>query len=141
MIIDKDYPGLEDRGGVYYYPGSIVTDESVEVVVPLKVGGSIEVGGSLNVGGWLEVGGWLNVGGDMTIDGIKTAAYLSVVGRFRFRISIYDTHARIGCQLKSREEWLAILDRDDERYAKALGDDGSMWANRDLIRSLIGVGR
>ena len=137
MVIDKDYPGVEDRGGWHYYPGSIVTNESVEVVGWLKVGGLLKVGGSLEVGGLLKVGGWLEVGGDMTIDGIKTTTYMSSVGRFRYRISVYDTHARIGCQLKSKEEWLAILDRDDERYAKALGDDGSMWANRDLIRSLL----
>jgi len=44
MIIDKDFPGLEDKGGWYYFAGSIETEENLIINIPLKAGEGITAG-------------------------------------------------------------------------------------------------
>jgi len=41
--------------------------------------------------------------------------------------------------MKTKEDWLMIYNsKNGEEIAKQLGDDGSMWKNREFIKSLCG---
>ena len=111
MIIDKDYPGLILKNGLYYYDGSMKTEESIDIKIPISVSGSIESGGSI------------------TMAGIKTKSLFILLGTLRHNVWVMDTHIKIGCLMMEKSQWIEIT----ESMAKDMGDDGSMWAIRDML--------
>jgi hypothetical protein len=142
LIIDENYKGLKGYGCSYLYDGDIVFRGSIIVNVNLFVSGSIEVGGSIKAGKWIEArsikaGKWIEArsikaGEWIEMYGIRTRSLIIINGTITSPVWVMDTHIKIGCHLKTKKEWLEI---DTEKKAEKLGDDGSMWANRKLIKS------
>jgi hypothetical protein len=104
MIIDKDFAGLADCGNYYKYDGKIVTNDILDIRVPLFVTGLIkadewiearewiEAGGSIKAGKWIEAGKsikadewieagkWIEAGGSIEADGwIEAGKWIQAV--------------------------------------------------------------
>ena len=47
---------------------------------------------------------------NITIDGFKTKKFFSI--SIFYKVSVYDTHIRIGCELHSRDKWLNFTDSE-----------------------------
>ena len=122
MKITAEYEGLvRSVYGYYEYNGDIITRESLEIEVPIIVKGKIEAGN------WIEAGDWIEM------SGVKTKTLFILHGTFRFTVWVMDDHIKIGCKLKTKVEWLKVTTKEQ---ALSLGDDGSMWALRDLLKKL-----
>ena len=147
MKIDKNYPGLKEKYGYYILDSDLISEDDLIISIPLLVNGEIKAGGCIKAwewieaggwikarewieaGGWIKAGGWIEAGGWIYIFKIKTKNLYFINGTFAFNILVMDTHLRIGCQLKTKKEWLDVT----EDQAKKLGDDGSMWKHREFI--------
>ena len=111
----------------------ITAGRSIEAGEWIKAGRSIEAGGSIKAGEWITAGGSITAGEWIEMYGITTSSLFLFHGTFRFTVFIMDTHIKIGCQLKSKDEWREWLKDANESKAKSLGDNGSMWAMRDML--------
>ena len=135
-----------------YVTGSIEAGTSIKASAWIEAGRWIEasewieVGKWVKAGKWIEAGKWIKAGGSIkagesieagesiNLFGIKTEKLFLFHGTFLFHIWIMDTHMKIGCQLKTKEEWLKIYNSEaGEKLAQSMGDDGSMWAMKDII--------
>ena len=155
MIVDRNFAGLVDMGGLYKLDGDLITEESLDIKIPLFVtksinaDGWIEAGESIKAGKWIKTGesikaDWsINAGGSIkagsvSMYGIKSSK-LFIIHGLHFTVWVLDTHIKIGCQLKSKKEWLKFSETATEQDAKSLGDNGKMFAMKDLIIALCGV--
>lgn len=146
IVIDKDYPGLIDDGWRYRIIGNL-SAEIIQIDVPLFVTGSIKAGewikagesieacGWINSGRSIKAGGSINAGEWIEMGGIKTDNLYLFNGTFTFNVWIMDTHLKIGCKIKTKEEWLKIYSSEHGKdLAEKMGDNGSMWAIREVIK-------
>ena len=91
--------------------------------------GNFRCRGNLLCGGGFRCDGNFQCDGDIWMQGVKTKSLLFLHGTPKYRVLIMDTHIKIGCRLKSKAEWLTVT----EDQARDLGDDGSVWAMRELL--------
>ena len=65
MIIDKNTPGVEKTGSGYQFNGDIITQDELNIKIPLIVTGNIDVDGNFDVDENVDVKGVIYVNGDI----------------------------------------------------------------------------
>ena len=155
IVLNENYEGLIKRHGGFIYEGDLVIGCDLIIDIKLLVEGVIYAEGCIYAKGDISAGldiyaegriyakggisakSGIYAKGDISILGIKTEFIALISGRFTFNILVMDNHIKIGCQLKTKKEWLALLRSDNaEELAKRIGDDGTMWENKRFIENL-----
>jgi len=111
---------------------SISVADSISAISLISAGWWIKAGKLIEAGKTIKVGWWIEAGESIKLCGVKTKTLYCVNGSIIYNIWIMDNHIKIGQNLKTKDEWLKIT----EKELNEIDYHGTMATNINFIHAL-----